>query len=273
MHGPGRRSAELLPELPLTEATTIERPWGLPRGRYLDPGELCRSGAVALHFVASDVDGNSTAAHGEGERGGLATVVSLSINRNELMAAAAPLGAARFVPSHRHACSTPARALVGWKARSPMMASAVLEGGRPRRCAPNCGRSRTELTATNATAPSFVTAWPAGETTTTVSILNVEAVGQTKANFAGVRLGVAGQSTVRPPDVRPRCRRHGLLDPRRPAERAALCPRVRLGSSTPVKGRRAGGEGWSRFVPELSVVGLWWCPGLGSETARVTKPP
>jgi len=101
MHGPGRRSAELLPELPLTEGPPpVERPWGLSRGRC-DPGDLCRSGAVAMHLVASDVDGNSTAAHGEGELGALATVVSLSINRNELMAAAAPPGAARFVPLTR----------------------------------------------------------------------------------------------------------------------------------------------------------------------------
>lgn len=49
------------------------------------------------------------------------------------------------------------------------------------------------LTATNATGPGFVTAWPAGEPQPAVSNLNVETAGQTIANLAVVRLGADGQ--------------------------------------------------------------------------------
>jgi hypothetical protein len=49
------------------------------------------------------------------------------------------------------------------------------------------------LTATNATQPGFVTAWPTGGGRPVVSNLNVEHAGQTIANFAVVRLGASGK--------------------------------------------------------------------------------
>lgn len=49
------------------------------------------------------------------------------------------------------------------------------------------------LTATDATAPGFVTAWPAGNERPTVSNLNVEFAGQTIPNLATVAVGVDGQ--------------------------------------------------------------------------------
>jgi hypothetical protein len=49
------------------------------------------------------------------------------------------------------------------------------------------------LTATNATEPGFVTAWPSGTPRPIVSNLNVDHAGQTIPNFSVVRLGVGGK--------------------------------------------------------------------------------
>jgi hypothetical protein len=49
------------------------------------------------------------------------------------------------------------------------------------------------LTATDATQPGFVTAWPTGSGQPVVSNLNVEHAGQTIPNFTVVRLGTGGK--------------------------------------------------------------------------------
>jgi len=52
------------------------------------------------------------------------------------------------------------------------------------------------LTATNATGPGYVTAWPAGELRPIVSTLNLEHAGQTIPNAAIVRLGAGGRISL-----------------------------------------------------------------------------
>lgn len=52
------------------------------------------------------------------------------------------------------------------------------------------------VTATNATAPGYVTVWPAGDPFPLASNLNVEADGQTIANLAVVRIGAGGKISM-----------------------------------------------------------------------------
>ena len=52
------------------------------------------------------------------------------------------------------------------------------------------------VTATEATGAGFVTAWPSGTSTPTVSNLNLEQAGQTRANLVSVRVGAGGRVSL-----------------------------------------------------------------------------
>jgi len=124
--------------------------------------------------------------------GAVATVSLLSAG-DTLTATAAPPGAARFVPVTPTRLLDTREGVGGLEGAFPDNADAVLTVAGRAGVPFDAVAVALNLTATNATAPGFVTAWPAGEPQPTVSNLNVEAAGQTIANFAVVRLGVGGQ--------------------------------------------------------------------------------
>jgi hypothetical protein len=111
------------------------------------------------------------------------------------VSSAAPIGAAAFVPL------TPSRIL---DTRTGLGGARLADdssidvqvagvGGVP---AVGATAVALNLTATDATAPGFVTAWPTGASRPVVSNLNVERAGQTIPNLTVVRLGAGGKVSL-----------------------------------------------------------------------------
>ena len=126
---------------------------------------------------------------------GLVVVGGLPPIGNRSVAEAAPVGASAFVPL------TPTRILdtrsglggVSLADDSSIDVQVAGVGGVP---AAGATAVALNVTATNATQPGFVTAWPTGTGRPVVSNLNVERGGQTIANLTVVRLGADGKVSL-----------------------------------------------------------------------------
>ena len=111
------------------------------------------------------------------------------------MSSAAPAGAAAFVPLTPTRILDTRSGLGGMKLvdDSSIDVQVAGVGGVP---ADGVTAVALNLTATDATQPGFVTAWPTGASRPVVSNLNVERAGQTIANLTVVTLGAGGQVSL-----------------------------------------------------------------------------
>src|SRR4051794_17860736 len=127
----------------------------------------------------------------------LVAAVDVTIRKGGTAGAAPPASAAKFTPV------TPSRILDTRTGLGAPMAAVPSNGSIDLQvtgvgAVPSSGvvAVALNLTATNATLPGFVTAWPTGTQRPTVSNLNVTHTGQTIPNFTIVRVGDGGRVSL-----------------------------------------------------------------------------